>query len=92
VGSGEHARACVTELMTQHTTYFVKLEDIVQLPVTGMKGEGLTSVWAVTLQSRLKEKNVAIFGVYDAVTVAMAPDELCVVLSISGYGDRPEPQ
>lgn len=57
-----------------------------------MKGEGLTSVWSITLASRGKEKNSVCFGVYDAVTVSMAPNELNVVLSISGYGDRPEPQ
>jgi hypothetical protein len=82
----------VTDCMPQHTTYFIRLADIVQLPVSDMKGEGLTSVWAITLQSRLKDKHSVSFGVYDAVVVSMAPQALNVCLSISGYGDRPEPQ
>jgi hypothetical protein len=86
------AAPVVIELLAQHTTYFVRMSDIVQLPVAEMKGESLTSVWNITLQQRGKEKKSTSFQIYDAVTVAMAPKELNVVLSISGYGDRPEAQ
>jgi hypothetical protein len=82
----------VTESLTQHTTYFIKISDIVQLPVAEMKGESLTSVWSIMLQQRGKDKKSARVSMFDAIVVAMAPKELNVVLSISGYGDRPEPQ
>lgn len=79
----------------QHTSYYVRPEDIVQLPVAKMKGEGLTAVWAVSLQQRQKKdapkKTLELFCGC-AVETVMAPGELCVCVSIEGYASKPEPQ
>lgn len=81
--------------MLQHTSYYVRPEDIVQLPVAKMKGEGLTAVWTITLQQREKKgqpKKTLEVSCGAAITTVMAPGELAVCLSIEGYGNKPEPQ
>jgi hypothetical protein len=72
----------------------MKPEDIVRLPVCGMKGEGLTAVWGITLQrkSGKQAKKSAEVCIWDAVELAMAPGEINVVVNMEGYGKQADPQ
>ena len=79
-------------IFAQHTSYLVKPKHTVKLPVHGMKGEQLTSVWEVDLKQRQGEKLCDAVAVKDAVSVAMAPGEVNLCVAIDGYGDKPEPQ
>ena len=79
-------------LLLQHTSYLVQMRDVVQLPVLGMRGEQLTSVWTLTMQQRQKHKKRCELSVLDAVEMCMSPNDLCVVLCLEGYGHKPEPQ
>jgi hypothetical protein len=70
----------------------MKPESVWQLPVVGMKGEGLTSVWDVTMKKRDKKNEEVQVAILDAVSLTMARDEICVVLDIKGYAHAEEPQ
>ena len=85
-----HVVTCVCYV--QKTTYLAKMDDIVQLPVHDMKGEGKTAIYQLALQKRDQKKEKTRLRIWDAVNVSMAPGEINVVIYNDGYAFKAEPQ
>jgi hypothetical protein len=85
-----HAGRAAHDVLWQGVSYSYKLCDIVRLPLPGVYGEHASTVWEVAMTRRTAKPISTSIRVLDLVELSMAPNELFVIISISGYLATPD--